>query len=270
MMAREIVEGKALLAFPVVENLTDYLEKTKIRLLSIDQEDGAFSAHIRAEASDVTFWFPEGRTLEVFVLSGSMLVNGSLVQEGHYIYLPPVSPKREVCIKTGSAVFFATGEVDVGSGEFAIIDPDTVPWEVRMSDCEFSDNGKSINVVKHLRVDSENRNNFGIDVMWPGGGLDCTEWHDVADEVFRLRGDLLLLDPLTGLPVESGPGSYAWRPLDSRHLPKYSHTGCVQIFRNREWPTGKVTTCYSVADKWPEYLQAYKAKFSVIEPIPGL
>jgi len=268
-MSREVIEGRALVDFPQVSNIADYLAGTQTRLLSRDDSDGAFSAYVVAP-EEVSFVFPEGRTLELFVLEGSIIANGHTVPAGHLIYFPPEDGQRHLQLKAGATMFFATGELGLGSGEFEIVDPETKPWEVRTSPSEYSSTGTSTNVVKYLRVDAENRNNFGIDVMWPGGGLDCSEWHTVADEIFRLRGDLLLLDPVSGRPVESGPGSYAWRPSLSRHLPKYSHNGCVQIFRNREWPEGKGEMVYAPAPDWPEYLAAYKAKFAIIESIPGL
>lgn len=267
-MAREIIEGRALAEFPLVQG-SDFLAETHTRVLSHDDRDGAFTAYVVVDR-EIAFYFPPGRTLEFFVLTGSATVNGRPVPQGWFAYLPPQTTERAVTIRGGATIFLATGEKGVGSGEFEIVDPETKPWQVRTSDCAHSSTGTSTNVVKYLRVDPENRDNFGIDVMWPGGGLDCTEWHDVADEVFRLRGDLLLLDPVSGKPVEAGPGSYAWRPLDSRHLPKYSHTGCVQLFRNREWPSGKATVTYVEAPGWDSALTAYKARFDVIGPIPGL
>lgn len=268
-MAREIIEGRALAEFPLVPAAADYLAGAQVRILSEDDQDGAFTAYVVVE-QQISFHYPQGRTLEFFVLTGSATVNGHTVPQGWFVYLPPGSPERSILIHGGSTIFLATGEKGVGSGDFEIVDPETKPWQVRTSDCAHSSTGTSTNVVKYLRVDPENRDNFGIDVMWPGSGLDCTEWHDVADEVFRLRGDLLLLDPLSGKPVEAGPGSYAWRPLDSRHLPKYSHTGCVQLFRNREWPSGKATVTYVEAPGWGDVLKAYKAGFDIIGPIPGL
>lgn len=267
-MAREIIEGRALVEFPVVD-AADYLAGTKARVFTQDGADGAFSAYVEAPR-DISFNFPEGRTLELFVLSGAVTANGADVGSNILVYMPPKSPRRAITLHAGSAVFFATGEKDTGSGEFAIIDPDTIPWQVRTSECALTVTGTSVNVVKHLRSEPGSRNNFGIDVMWPGSNFECTEWHDVADEIFRLRGDLLLLDPITGQPVEAKPGSYAWRPLNSRHLPKYSHTGSVQIFRNREWPVGNVTMGYTEAPDWTRHLAAYKAKFKTIDPIPGL
>jgi len=268
-MAREVIEGRALAEFPVVDGVAEYLKGTEVRLLSRDDVDGAYSAHIQA-ASDTAFDYPEGRTLELFVLTGSIKANGHSVPRGFFVYLPPTGAERSIVLEAGSTVFFATGERGLGSGTFEIIDPETKPWQVRTSESEHSSTGTSTNVVKYLRVDAENRNNFGIDVMWPGGGLDCTEWHTVADEIFRLRGDLLLLDPVSGQPVEAGPGAYAWRPSLSRHLPKYSHNGCVQIFRNREWPKGRGEMVYAPAPDWDRHLAAYKAKFDTIEPVPGL
>lgn len=268
-MARDVIEGRALSEFPVTTCPVDYLSEVSARLLSKDDQDGAFSAYIETTRRHA-FSFPVGRTLELFVLSGSITANGIKVPQGQFVYLPPQGANRAIELHANSTLFFATGEKDVGGGEFEIVDPETKAWEVRTSPCAFSSTGVSTNVVKYLRIDAENRNNFGIDVMWPGSGLDCTEWHDVADEVFRLSGDLLLLDPVTGRPVEAGPGSYAWRPLDSKHLPKYSHTGCVQLFRNREWPAGKVGMGYEPAPEWPQHLKAYKQKFPIMEPVDGL
>lgn len=258
-----------MIDFQVDPAIADYLRGTTARVLSRDNEDGAFSAYVVAD-KETAFDFPAGRTLELFVLSGTISANGIEVAQNHFVYLPPESAQRAITLHTGATIFLATGEKGLGTGEFKIVDPETIPWEVRTSDCAASSSGKSINVVKYLRVDAQNRDNFGIDVMWPGSGLDCTEWHDVADEVFRLRGDLLLLDPVSGQPVEAGPGSYAWRPLNSQHLPKYSHTGCVQLFRNREWPSGKAFVGYEPAADWASVLKAYKAKFPIIEPVVGL
>ncbi|MDF2809763.1 MAG: hypothetical protein K0S56_794 [Microvirga sp.] len=268
-MSREVVEGRGLAEFPVVAGVADYLEGGEVRILSRDDEDGAFTAHVLAK-TELVFDYPEGRTLELFVLTGSITAGGKPVSSGIFVYMPPKGGPRSLVLHEGSTIFLATGEKGIGSGEFETVDPDTKPWEVRTSDSEYSSTGTSTNVVKYLRVDPENRNNFGIDVMWPGGGLDCTEWHTVADEIFRLTGDLLLLDPISGKPVEAEPGAYAWRPSMSRHLPKYSHTGCVQIFRNREWPEGKGEMVYVPAPDWPRYLAEYKAKFATIESVPGL
>lgn len=270
-MPREVIEGRALAEFPVAEAVADYLDGAEARLLSRDEADGAFSAHVLAHA-DVGFEYPEGRTLELFVLTGSATANGQPVPRGFFVYLPPSGGGRSIRLHAGSTVFLATGERGIGSGAFEIVDPETKPWQVRTSSNEHASTGTTTNVVKYLRVDAENRNNFGIDVMWPGSGQDSAEWHTVADELFRLRGDLLLADPVTGEPLVSGPGSYCWRPAMSRHLPKYSHTGCVQIFRNRDWPAdgGKGEMVYAPAPDWDRHLAAYKAKFDTIDPVPGL
>jgi hypothetical protein len=70
---------------------------------------------------------------------------------------------------------------------------------------------------------------------------------------------MLALDP-NGEPTEMVVGSYNWRPSDVRHLPKYSHTGNLRLFRTTGGAGWSGTLVYDPEPRWPQMLADYRAK----------
>ncbi len=263
-MSRPLIESTHFSHFEETAFSTGTLAGTRSRILSRDDEDGAYTALVRAGAGTVLR--PEqGRSLEVYLLSGLARLGDEVLHPGFYGYVTPTESHR-LTIDEDAAVFFATGELGTGSGPTVVVDPDTLPWNIRVRDgVEPSTTGTSTNIVKFLRVDEKDGSGATVGAMWPGSGLDCAERHITVDEGLTLRGDMLLLGP-DGAPVEVRPGCYMWRPGNARHLPKYSHHGSFGFSRTREagW---NVVVEFEAEPRWPAMLESYKAKLGATDVV---
>lgn len=232
----------------------------KWHLLSQDDEDdGAMTVIADLNAGFRTN--PDSdRSYELFVLDGSVNVAGQKVAKGHYAYVPKDHKPRELQAKQDATIFLAFGNAGAGSGSVIVVDPDTIAWEIKISDgIPQASSGRVVNIVKFLRQDPANDDVTGLSVMFPEGNQDCAEWHEPSDEGFMLRGDMLALDPDRN-PTEMVVGSYNWRPSNARHLPKYSYSGNLRLFRTQGgggWDGGLV---YEVEPRWTQMVADYRAK----------
>ena len=229
-----------------------------------DQDAGEFTAVARLAGGFSAEPGPE-RGYELFVLEGEVTVAGEPVATGRYAYVPAGSERRQVESTGGATVFIGFLREGNGGGDFVVVDPDTIPWNISITEgVKEAPTGRVVNIAKFLREDPTNDDVTGMSVMFPESNQDCAEWHEAADEGFMLRGDMLALDP-DGEPTEMVPGSYNWRPSNARHLPKYSHRGNLRLFRatgGGGW-SGKLV--YDPEPRWPQMLAEYKAKHSYFQ-----
>lgn len=255
-------------AVRVDEIATRDVHGVPVRELSRDDSDPLeFSVIVEPDA-DGMFALPVARAADVFVLAGELrLDDGTAVPTGNYAFVAGGTEGRVLRHTAGSRYFIATGAVGDGPGTAdQVIDPETVDWQVRVQEnAEYTRGGRSIGLVKFLRVDEHSKTTIGIGAMWPESGLDCAEHHEQLDEVLNLRGDMLLRD-LDGSAVVADGLSYCWRPSGSLHLPKYSHRGNLAFFRNMKvlWSEHGAATFVPVAE-WPEMVERYRAGLSVAE-----
>lgn len=282
-MARPLIEGRHYTTFEQTRPSAGPLAGAAVRVLSTDDEDGAFSAMVEVPAG--TSVLPEeGRSLEVLLLAGSGSLGGEQLKPTFYGFIPRTE-SHMLTFDTDSVLFYATGELGTGDGETLVVDPDTVPWRIRIREnivpastavlVDLVDGAKppvtvnanpggpvSVNIVKFLRAGESDGSSASLGAMFPGSGLDCAEWHRSVDEGISLRGDELVY--ADGGTVEVGPGCYTWRPANARHLPKYSHTGHMGFARTREagW---NVTVEYEAEPSWPALLAAYQSKLGAAQ-----
>lgn len=226
-----------------------------------DQDPGEFTAIATLPAG--FSGEPESeRGFEIFVLEGEITVGGEAVGTGRYAYAPHGHGGTPVAAESEATVYLAVLARNHGGGDFVVVDPETIPWNISITEgIEEAPSGRVINIAKFLREDPVSNDVTGMSVMYPDSNQDCAEWHEAADEGFMLRGDMLALDP-QGEPTEMVVGSYNWRPSNARHLPKYSHTGNMRLFRATGGSGWSGTLVYDPEPRWPQMLAEYKAKFA--------
>lgn len=278
-MARPLIEARHFSTFSEEVHTDGWLAGASVRELSRDAEDGAFTAMVRVQAGS-SFRREEGRSLEMLVLKGHGSLGDEELRPNFYGYLPPTDDEV-IRFDEDSTILWMTGEHGTGDGPALVVDPDTVPWRIRLREnigpasthieVDLVDGDKppvtvttnpeeavSVNITKFLRAGANDGSSASFGAMFPGSGLDCAEYHRSVDEGITLRGDLLLYGP-DGNSIEALPGSYIWRPANARHLPKYSHTGHLGFGRTRE--TGwNVVVEYEAEPRWPDLLATYQAK----------
>lgn len=262
-MTRQATEALRVDDIPVTR-----LDGVAVQELSRDHEDALEFSVIAVPDADGALPLPSGRGADVFVLDGDVaLDDGTPIPAGSYAFVAGLGAGRSVRHTAGARYFVGTGAAGDGPGAAdEVIDPETVAWQVRVQEnAEYTRGGRSIGLVKFLRVDEHSKTTIGIGAMWPESGLDCAEHHEQLDEVLNLRGDMLLRD-LDGSPVVADGLSYCWRPSRSVHLPKYSHRGNLTFFRNMKvlWSEHGAATFIPV-EEWPEMVDEYRARLSVAD-----
>lgn len=256
-MAREAVEAKQLDQVEMIE-----AEGVRVLPLSRDNEDSSEYSIVAVPESEGELLLPKGRAADVFVIEGELVLDdGTRVCEGNYAFVAARNGKRRRISHCGGAKYFVGTEGKDANEQMEdrVIDPRQIPWEVRIQEnCEHTLGGRSIGVVKFLRVDKQSKTTVGIGAVWPESGLDCAEYHEQVDEVLNLRGDLLMRHP-DGSPAVADGLSYCWRPSNSIHLPKFSFGGNLNFFRNLKvlWSKHGAATFVPVPE-WPQMVDDYR------------
>jgi hypothetical protein len=179
---------------------------------------------------------------------------------GHYAHVPGNERSGVLKSDAGAELFVGLHAGQAREGHIALVDPGGLPWEARTRKVPESSMGVSHSFLKLLRVDEACNETVGLAAMPPGSGLDCSEVHEPMDEFLNLRGDMLVLDH-QGRALEITAGVYQWREPFVRHLPKYSHTGCLSFFRIH----GGAWSCpveFKRREDWEEIVRRYKEKWA--------
>ena len=256
-MTRQAVEAKQLDGIE-----TEVAEGVRVLPLSRDDADAEEFSLVAVPDEPGEFALPEGRAADVLVLEGEVaLDDGTAVPAGSYAFVAArAGTRRRLRHRAGARYFVGTEGRDANAqAEDQVTDPATVPWDVRVQEnCEHTLGGRSIGVVKFLRVDPASKTTVGIGAVWPESGLDCAEYHEQLDEVLNLRGDLLMRHP-DGSPAIADGLSYCWRPSNAIHLPKYSYGGSLNFFRNMRvlWSEHGAATFVPVPE-WPRMVEEYR------------
>lgn len=193
------------------------------KILSIDLDD-------QAESSLVQIVTPRrglsNTTIDLFVLEGVGLLNGTRVAPNHYctvrpgdvIDLVPTAPRMVLLVMSFGRASLLPGD-DGPVPE--VVDIDDLEW----AQPEWNGDATVTNgaLVKWLR-----RDDLGVlyySAKLPGWYHTVDEWHPHHEESFRVYGDNMMGD------VVSGPGSYFFRPPEIWHGPLFTRTGTTSYIR---------------------------------------
>jgi len=195
------------------------------KVLSTDPADGAETSLVqivtpRSGASDAA--------MDLFVLEGVGTLNGGqaapngycFVEAGDRFDLLPEPPGMVVLVMSFGAPTLSPAASADGAGP-TMTDVHSMPW----ADPEWG-GGAPITPgtqIKWLRDDD--RGILYYSAKLPGWYHTVDEWHPHHEESFRVFGDNLLGE------VVSGPGSYFFRPPQIWHGPLYTRSGTASYIR---------------------------------------
>jgi hypothetical protein len=197
------------------------------RLLSEDDESGAFTAFCslpKGWSGDLGAY---GRPVEIFTVRGELELNGERLGAGCYGYVPSGSSQGALAAReAGQALLMVDPEKPAEPDAPAeVIDPASMYW--KSFDPGIGNVPEGI-LGKVLRIDPDNGDWTWLASCIPGWQSDEAETHPTVEECLMIRGDILL-------PERGGmkAGSYFWRPAMVKHGPLISRGGGVFFFRTK-------------------------------------
>jgi len=208
----------------------------EFKFLSRDANTGGCSAVIRYPPG----WRREGPEYidadeEIFVLDGSLEINGQDYRYDTYGFLPSGYSRTSMSSKSGAVVlsFFNKEPVlKAGSSSFdearlvRFLDVLHMPWDMRLNDPNLAHLGIS---RKDLRTDPDTGERTFLSMILPHSeppnSRGPQERHPVVEEAYMISGSL------TGPHGTMAPGSYFWRPAGIPHGPFGTRWGCVLLVR---------------------------------------
>ncbi len=224
-------------------------EKTEIKSLSHDEETGECSVLVKYPAG----WSRNGDEYltvdeELFVLGGTLEINGVQYGEKSYGHLPAGYQRQSSSTQEGAVVLtFFSGEPQTEKGVApsqlygksrlveridALNSPLSQDLSVFGVDQTGGDLAENLTICSHLlfREDPYTHEQTWVlsaPPLWQGG---VVEVHPVVEEMYLVTGELATD---TGLMV---PGAYFWRPPGERHGPFGTKTGNLMFFRTKGGP----------------------------------
>jgi hypothetical protein len=193
---------------------------------------------------------------ELFVLGGSLTINGRTYGEFAYAHLPAGYQRADMSAPDGAVVLtffsgapaFVAGNAAAGSfderrlveyadGLYQLYDND---FE-RMGSADVNIDGIAL---KLLREDPDNREQtrlLGAVANWPGGAVEI---HPVVEEMYLVSGEIV------GNIGSMKSGAYFWRPPGVRHGPFATREACVHFFRTKGGPLSTVFEEPEIPFRW--------------------
>lgn len=206
--------------------------------LSRDKTSGATSLLIR---------YPKGwsRTKaehldvdeEIYVLDGTLKVNGNVYTKDTYAHLPAGYTRNRASAPDGAVVLtFFSGKPAAlpGRAKKGMLDSRRLVerhniYEVAWGDqswlraeTEFNQNSVSYQLLREDPDTKERTWILGVGGFWEGGNVEI---HPVVEESYMLSGSMV------GTYGERRQGGYFWRPPGIKHGPLGSPLGCMIFFR---------------------------------------
>ena len=219
---------------------------TRRRLLSEDDESGAWTCLLSFPADWSGSLEGYGRPVEAFVLSGELSLDGAPLGPSIYGFAPSGQSPALAAIEETLAIVMADDEGDAPDGEVAIVDPGDVAWAPIGAE-----SGMPPGIVyKPLRIDEERGDWSYMVACAPYWQSHQAEVHPTVQEGFTLRGDVL--DGDFGI---MGRGDYFWRPGMVPHGPMFSHHGGLFFFRTKG---GSWELELSDVPEWKAMVEEYK------------
>jgi hypothetical protein len=227
-----------------------------IRMLSEDDESGAFTAFSSFSSGWTGDLGVYGRPVEVFVVRGELELDGQRLAVGCYGYVPSGSSGGGLAARSdGQALVMVDPERPrEEDAPVKVLDEATMQWE---SPAAAGDVPQGI-LIKVLRVDEETADWTWVASCIPGWQSPEVETHPTVEECLMLRGDILCGDR-GGMTA----GSYFWRPGMVKHGPMCSRNGGFFFFRTKG---GDLTVDFETVPGWEEMFREYHAE----EPFYGV
>jgi hypothetical protein len=220
-------------------------EGSAIRLLSEDDETGAYTAMLFCPAGWRADLAGFDRPVELFGLRGEIEVGGSRLGEGAYSYLRPTREARALRAAAGAHLLLMV--------EDAIDDRPTLPVHViETAKMRYQASLAPGLSVKLLRIDGETGDRSWVSSSCARKQESRAEVHPTVEECLMLRGDCLL-----GMHGEMTPGAYFWRPPYVPHGPLCTRNGAMYFFRTKG---GDFDTTYEEVPGWDEMVGEYFAR----------
>jgi hypothetical protein len=188
----------------------------------------------------------DGRRIELFVLTGAVLLDGQTLDHGCYAHLPPGAQAAELAASEPSQVLVMVDPAGESAGEqIEVLDTKLMRWAAS----SFASVPAGL-VNKRLRDDPHTGERTWIAACTPGWLEDRAEVHPTVEESLLLRGDILL-----GSCGVMGPGCYFWRPPMVPHGPMYSRGGAEFFFRTKG---GALQVDYRSVPGWERMVGDYR------------
>jgi hypothetical protein len=215
------------------------------RLLSEDDESGAYTAIVFCPAGWRGDLRSFGRPVELFGLRGEIEVGGRRLGEGCYTYLRPTEGERRLHAAAGAHLLLMVEEATADRHPLPVhvMDTGTMRWQASLAP------GLS---VKWLRIDGETGDRSWVSASCSRKQENRAEVHPTIEECVMLRGDCLL-----GAHGEMTPGSYFWRPPYVPHGPLCTRNGAMYFFRTKG---GDFDTTYQEVPGWEDMVRDYFAR----------
>ncbi|NQV80071.1 MAG: DUF4437 domain-containing protein [Alphaproteobacteria bacterium] len=183
---------------------------------------------------------------ELFVLGGSLIINGRTYNEFAYGYFPAGYQRAQMSAPDGAVVLtffsgapaFVAGSAPAGSlderrlVEYAdgLYQPYDNNFE-RMGSADVNVDGIGLKLLREDPVNREQTWLLGAVANWPGGAVEI---HPVVEEMYLVSGEIV------GNCGSMKSGAYFWRPPGVRHGPYATRQPCVHFFRSKGGPLSTV------------------------------
>ncbi|MDX2145833.1 MAG: DUF4437 domain-containing protein [Rhodospirillaceae bacterium] len=235
-MARPHIEFVQSQVIPFAEGMPGGIRPdVHCRTLSQDDETGALSAVVRyrpgwsLEASQIL-----GVDEEIFVLEGSLEINGQSYGKHYYGHLPAGYVRQHMSCASGAVVlsFFSGAPCSITASECdrrrLVEHLDTRALGGNTGKREHMRSGTwdpSGTIHKTLFVDPDTGERTWLIGMMPYWSSNKAEVHPVAEEEFAILGDICF--PMGVMRA----GGYFWRPAGIPHGPFASWGGALHLCR---------------------------------------
>ncbi len=229
---------------------------TTRRLLSADDADGAWTGLVRCDPAWQGMLGGHSRPTELYVLRGSVELEGRRLGPGGYAYHPGTG-LTPLAASDGALLLTMVEPEGERDGGVEVMDPLRVRYR---PSGRHADIPPGI-VNKLLRIDPVTGDETWIAAVVPGWTETRAEIHPTVEECLMIRGDILL-----GGRGAMGPGSYFWRPPLVRHGPMYSRDGGLFFFRSKG---GRLGVEYEEVPGWEEVVDSYARGRPYFDPGPA-
>ena len=239
-MARPHIEFIQSQVLPFIDGHYHARASAAVRTLSRDPDDGAASTMIKYPAG----WRlngPQALTAdeELFVLEGSLSINGQAYDKHCYAHLPAGYNRTEMATSTETVVltFFSSEPEPAKASDFnpdrlvEHLDTRAMPGQTgKRKHMQSGDWDPSGTIHKTLFLDPETEERTWLIGLMPYWFSPMIEKHPVAEEEFAVLGDICFPNGVMR------DGGYFWRPPDIEHGPFGTWGGTLHLCRCKGGP----------------------------------